>query len=136
MFYRDATRTFVSDYQNDAATYVATTASHIPSFAGVLLTQNAVSGNNNNDVYVVIQKNGVIPIVYGGNGVAGNANSVGNNMTVGLFGVLAANNANNGTQDQWLTTTSNNGIPAYPGIGTAYISALSATQAFLIGPVI
>lgn len=135
LFYRDGTRTLVSDYQNDAATYVATTATHYGSFAGVLLNQNAVSGNNTSDAYIVIQKQGVIPIQWGGNGVAGNANSVGNNFAIGTWGVLAANNANNGTQGQWLTTTSNNGIPSSVP-DNFYLTGLSATQAFLVGPVI
>ena len=141
LYYRDFTRTVVSDYANDAATFVNTTCAHVSSFAGVLLNQSAVNGGNNanaSDSYVVIQKAGVIPIQTG-NGQVGNANSVSQLMAAGNFGYLAASNTSLGYQDQWITANA-----SFPPIGVAnnsapliaYITAISATQAFLVGPVI
>jgi hypothetical protein len=141
LYYRDFTRTVVSDFANDSATFVSGTCAFVSSFAGVLLNQSAVNGGNNanaNDSYVIIIKNGVIPIQTG-NAQVGNANSVSQLMAAGNFGALAASNTSMGYQDQWITSNA-----SFPPIGVAnnsaplvaFITAISATQAFLVGPII
>jgi len=147
LFYRDYTRTIVSDTLADAASYVASTSAGAASFAGVFLLNigSIVTGNMNsaaNDTYIVIQKNGVISI---GNNSSGNGNAMagGAGIAVGQPGFLGAGNANAGLVDQWSTASNNNGMNAcFPDNCIGMIRGITAStgtvagQAFLIGPVI
>jgi hypothetical protein len=119
VYYKDGSRTVVTDTPSEAATYAAASDSAIGSFAGVLLNGSVTAGN-----FCVIQKAGVFSFGAGAMSAA---------VVKGDRGVLsnAANAAP--TADKWTR------VAAGTAFGTsdaaqAVCYCLSASTAFLYTP--